>query len=258
MRWLTMIALRPGESPMKHYAAVQALFRLGPGGRAAEGELWALLASRPCFKGFYVARRVLDDDAVAYTNEIGVYGLLLGLESSYVTADLFVLETLRRVGAPSDRLTAALTHLAWHESQDVRLEVARQLGLLDDAAKSVAADVLVRLIYEPGSLLRTMLADENADNRNEAIGLFTRLGPAAVRTVPTLAELLAAKENRVRMSAAVALGRIGRPAADALPALRRALQFEQLREGDDYQAMADAIDRITGKAKEEPKPGGKP
>ena len=250
-------ALQPGQAPMKQYAAVQALFRLGPAGHAAEDDLWALLESRPCLQGLYVTRRALDDDAVAFTDEIGVYSLVLGLESSYATADLFVLETLRRVGAASDRLTGALAHLARHESQDVRLDVARQLGLLDDAAKPVAAEVLIHLLYEPGSLLRAMLGEENAELRDEAIGLFTRLGPAAVSTVPVLAELLAAKENRLRFSAAVTLGRIGPAAADALPALRLALRFEQLREGDDYQAMAEAIDRITGKAKDKPKPGAK-
>jgi hypothetical protein len=238
---------------MKQYAAVQAIYRLGPAGRAAEGELWALLESRPCFQGLYVARRALDDDLPAFTDEIGVYDLLLGLEDSYVIPELFVLETLRRVGAASDRLTGALARLAHHESQDVRLDVARQLGLLDDAsARRIAADVLVGLLREYGSVLIALLADENADTRDEAIALFTRLGPAAVRTVPALAELLAARDNRVRSSAAVALGRIGPPAAEALPALRRALAFEQLREGDDYRAMAEAIDRITGKAKTKP------
>ncbi len=246
-------ALLPGQAPMKQYAAVQAIYRLGPAGRAAERELWALLESRPCFQGLYIARRALDDDLPAFTDEIGVYDLLLGLEDSYVIPELFVLETLRRVGAANDRLTGALARLAHHESQDVRLDVARQLGLLDDAsARRIAADVLVGLLQEYGSVLLALLADENADTRDEAIALFTRLGPAAVRTVPALAELLAARDNRVRSSAAIALGRIGPPAAEALPALRRALAFEQLREGDDYRAMAEAIDRITGKAKKKP------
>jgi hypothetical protein len=246
------VALLPGQPPMKQYAAVQAIFRLGLDGRAAEDELWALLESRPCFRGLYVARRAIDDDLPAFTHEIGIYNLLLGLERSYVISDLLVLETLRLVGAPGDRLTGALAHLAHHESQEVRLDVARQLGLVDDAARAIAADVLIGLLGEPESVLRALLADENADTREEAIGLFTQLGPAAVKTVPVLTELLAAKENRVRFSAAVILGRIGPPAASALPALRRALAFERLREGDDYQAMAEAIDRITGKAKAKP------
>ena len=89
------------------------------------------------------------------------------------------------------------------------------------------------------------------------MALFLRLGPAAVGTVPALAELLSARENRVRLSAATILGRIGPPAADSLPALRRALRFERLREGDDFQIMADAIDRITGKAKEAKPKGAK-
>jgi hypothetical protein len=88
--------------------------------------------------------------------------------------------------------------------------------------------------------------------------------------VPVLTGLLSARENRVRLSAAVILGRIGPPAAASLPALGRALDFERLREGDDFQIMADAIDRIAGKAKDtkakdtkgmelkdKPKPAGK-
>jgi hypothetical protein len=250
-------ALGLGESPLKQYAAVQALYRLGAGGSAAEADLWALLGSRICFRGLYVARRVVEDDIPAYTDEIGMYDRLFGLQVSYVISDLFVLETLRRVGAPSDRLTAALSHLAWHESQDVRLDVARQLGLLEPAAaKRIAADVLVRLLYEPSSILQGLLSDENVDIREDAMALFTRLGPAAVRTVAALSGLLSSRDNRTRLSAAVTLGRIGPPAADALPALRRALRFEQLRDSDDYLLMEEAIDRITGKVKDKPKPSG--
>jgi hypothetical protein len=242
---------------MKQYAAVQAIFHLGADGRAAEGDLWTLLESRPCFRGLYVARRVLDDDAVAFTDEIAIYNFLLGRDSSYVIPELLVLETLRRVGAEHDRLTGALAHLAHHESQDVRLEAARQLGLLGGTAQQVAAGTLIGLLREPASALRAMLGEEDAELRDEAIGLFTRLGPAASPTVPVLADLLSAKENRVRFSAAVTLGRIGPAAAEALPALRRALQFEQLRGGEDYQAMGEAIDRITGKSKDQPKPAAK-
>jgi hypothetical protein len=245
------MALRSGQ-PMKQYAAVQALFRLGADGRAAEEDLWSLLYSKPCFRGLFIADRVLDDQAVAYTEEIGVYDLQLGLkrDQSYVTAELLVLKTLYLVGASHDRLTGALANLAWHESQDVRLDVVRQLGVLRNSeAKRMAAGVLIRLIYEPDSLLRRMLAEEEEDIRKEAVGLFTQLGPAAVETVPTLAELLSASENGVRLSAAAALGEIGPPASSALEALERALRFEELRDSEDSQIMKDAIDSIQGKPK---------
>jgi hypothetical protein len=236
---------------MKQYAAVQALHRLGRQARDAEAALWAVLSQRPSvWRGLYVARRVLDDDAVAYTDDIVLRDVLYGPKSSYATPELFILETLREVGAAHDRLTDELLRLAQHESQDVRLDVARQLGLLDGYAKTAAADVLIGLLLEPGSLLREMLGDESAEIRKEAMQLFTRLGSAARRTVPTLAGLLSARENRVRLSAAATLGEIGVGASQALPALERALRFERLREGDDYKVMEEAKKLIQGQGKE--------
>jgi HEAT repeat protein len=237
-------ALRSGDC-MKQYATVQAMYRLGPAARDAEEALWSVLDCPGRFRGLFIAKRVLDDDLPAWSDEVGVYDITFRLES-YVLRDALVLETLRRVGAPPARLTAALACLASHESQDVRLEVARQLGLLDAPAQRVAAKVLACLLAEPDSVLVALLSDADLQIRDDAIALFTRLGPAAVETVPALARLLSARDDRLRVSAALTLGRIGPGAAAAVPALRRALQFERLREGADYEAIAEALEKISG------------
>lgn len=238
-------ALGSGDG-MKQYAAVQAMYRLGPAASSIQEALWPLLARPGEFRGLAIAKRVVDDDLAAWTDDIGAYDILFRLDS-FVTRELFVLETLRRVGAEPGRLTAALAAMASHESQDVRLEVARQLGLLGAPAKGVAAKVLSGLLTEHSSALLVPLSDENTQIRDDAIGLFTQLGPAAVETVPSLARLLSARDDRLRLSAAVTLGRIGPGAVGAVSALRRALQFERLREGDDHEAMSDALQKITGK-----------
>jgi hypothetical protein len=229
---------------MKQYAAVQAMYRLGPAAREAQHALWSLLCT-PCrFRGLFVARRVLDDDALAYTDEIGVYDLLLRLEESFVIRELFILETLRRVGAASEGLTAALACLARHESQHVRLDVARQLGMLDAPGQALSADVLIGLLCEHESVLKELLSDEDTKIRDEAIALFTRLGPEAVKTVPALIRLLSDKENLLRASAARILGRIGPSAVEAVPALERSLRFERLRDSPDSEAMLEALEKI--------------
>jgi HEAT repeat protein len=250
-------ALRPGEAPMKQYAAVQALYRLRDKGRTAQDDLWALLASRPCFRGLYVGKRVLEDDMAAYTDEIGVYNLSFGLQreegvgaSVYVTPELFVLETLHRIGADDARLAQSLAFMAHHESQDVRLEVARQLGALTNAeAKVIAAHVLVRLLEEYDSVLRTQMAAEKEEDQRETDRLFTNLNEAGACLVPSLLKLLSNRENRVRLSAARLLGKLSPPEPRVLSALEKALIFEELREGDDARAIADAIREIQKKAK---------
>lgn len=240
-------ALMPSAHSMKQYAAVQALHRMGLAGGGAKPALWRLLDSRPRFQGLFIARQALDDDAVAYSDEVGVYELLFRLEESFMLEDLLILETLRRTGAPAERITAALSWLARHESQDVRLEVVRQLGVLDDPAKDLAAEVLIRLLSEQKSVLIALLSDEADEIRDEMIELFLRLGPAAKKTVPALAGLLSARDSPLRKSAAIALGRMGPMAQSAVPALKRALKFERLRENDDFKSMVEALHRITGK-----------
>ncbi len=246
MREMTA-ALSPSAHSMKQYAAVWALHRIGQAGGDAKPALWRLLDSRPRFQGLFIARQTLDDDAVAYNDEVGIYGLLFRLEKSFVIEDLLILETLRRLGASAERITAALRWLARHESQNVRLEVAHQLGVLDEPAKDLAAEVLIRLLSEQNSVLIALLSDEADEIRDETLELFLGLGPAAKKTVPAFTELLSDRDSQLRQSAAIALGRMGPLAQSAVPALKRALKFERLRENDDFESMVEALNRITRK-----------
>jgi HEAT repeat protein len=52
------------------------------------------------------------------------------------------------------------------------------------------------------------LRDEDPDVRERAVGVLSRIGPAAAAAVPALTEALKDKDARARMAAAEALKRI--------------------------------------------------
>lgn len=80
----------------------------------------------------------------------------------------------------------------------------------------LAADVdpLVRVLRDP---------DKTADAKGDACLQLMDLGPAAAPAVPALVGLLTAPEEMLRDYAVTTLERIGPPARNALPALRRTL-----------------------------------
>ena len=104
-----------------------------------------------------------------------------------------------------------------------------------------AADVdsLARVLRDP---------DKNADAKGEACLQLMDLGPAAAPAVPALVGLLRAPEDMLRDYAVTTLDRIGPPARNALPALRRTAAQDT---SPDIRGLARAaIAKISGSAAE--------
>ncbi len=80
------------------------------------------------------------------------------------------------------------------------------------------------------SALSGMLKDPSADSVYWAATLLGRLGPQGAAAVPQLTQLLDSQSAVAsRQRAAWALGKIGRPAASAMDALRRATENDNPR-----------------------------
>jgi HEAT repeat protein len=142
---------------MKQYAALQMLYYMKLGSDDAEEvrtALFDLLHRQPrvTFKGVYMEYDgTLQADNLAYTDEICVYDLDPNKHVYFIREDLFILATLKRLGANPAELIEPLTELAQHRDEYIRLEAAIQLGELEAEAKVVAVETLSALLNNPYS-----------------------------------------------------------------------------------------------------------
>ncbi len=77
------------------------------------------------------------------------------------------------------------------------------------------------------SLVVPYLASQDPRDSGQALGVLCKLGPAAVVAVPQLTAWLTDSDRRRALMAAGCLGRIGRGASNALPALRLCFETEK-------------------------------
>lgn len=107
------------------------------------------------------------------------------------------------------------------------------------SASAADVDSLARVLRDPG---------KDADAKGEACLQLMDLGPAAAPAVPALVTLLKAPEDILRDYAVTTLERIGPPARNALPALRRTAAQDT---SADIRGLARAaIAKINGAAAE--------
>jgi HEAT repeat protein len=233
--------------PMRQYAAVRALHVLGKeAGQPAKTALLAALRqwNRPKFVGIYMRyRRTIERNEVAFTDDVWTPIPNSPELTYYADDELLISDTLLEMGATFEELGGTLTILSRHENDSVRLQASRQLVQLGPEGARIADPALAGLLrYRRSSLVR-QLADENAPTREGAINLLAGLDGDAQAVIMPLAALLDSSEDRLRQSAAITLGRLGTVARDALPALRRAIQMEQLIANRDAVVTPESLER---------------
>jgi HEAT repeat protein len=144
----------------------------------------------------------------------------------------------------NDREVRRLACAALGEMEQTDPQILK--GVLQDPEVSVrVAGAYALLKIEPGnSAAADVLRQAMRDGDGGVIVKVTQQGPAAAWAVPTLIELLQDRRAGIRRLAAEGLGRIGDPAASALPALRTARNDEDDRVRD---AATEATNLITQK-----------
>jgi HEAT repeat protein len=218
--------------PMRQFGAVRALLLIGSeaGPEAKEALLAALaLPSRPPFVGLYLRyNRTIENNRVAFTSDIAAGPAHAPQLHFYADDRLLILDALLAAGATFDEVGPALVELSRHEHEAVRLQAAGQLTRLGPPGLNPADAALAGLLVDRRSPLVRQLADEDQPTREQAVALVGSLGSDARRVVLPLAALLDSNEDRLRQSAAIALGKFGAAARDAAPALQRAIEAESL------------------------------
>lgn len=147
---------------------------------------------------------------------------------------------LGKIGVPAAAAVPALTHMLGDPDLDLGLAAAAALEQLGPAGRSALPDLMTAVRGSSAAELR--LACLRA---LEAIGR-----PEAEAAIPVLTTALSDPDARVRLTAAVALGRFGPTARSALEALQRARQD---KDADVQQAAATALLQIV-----QPLPGTMP
>lgn len=121
------------------------------------------------------------------------------------------IEAIGKIGPAAAPAVTNLAALLDHDDSRVREHAAEAIGRIGVEADTVIPK-LVTLLYG-GSL----------SARRKAVRSMRQFGPAAV---PALIAAIEHEDPDVRWYAIDALGKMGRPAAEALPAIRRALKDE--------------------------------
>lgn len=229
-------ALEDGEAVVQRVAA-KSLGRIGPAAQAAYAAL-LLLSAHPNKDA--QTRRV----AARALRELGpptvaaVPALVLTLANYAVQEDGTVTRTILRIGRPA--LPALIGVLA-NKNREVRRMAAWLLERIEPAWRQspTAQAAVPRLI--------AALADDEYDVRSGAGEALDTLdptwsaGPAAQAALPGFIAALRDATERVRWRAAHALGRFGREAQAAVPALLRLLEQEK---GPDREAIKSILRRI--------------
>jgi HEAT repeat protein len=133
------------------------------------------------------------------------------------------------------------------DSQAAAVSLVRACGDPDEQVREWAAAALEGL-GQPSvgdiSAMSPLLNDPSAVVAYWAATLLGRLGPMGAAAVPQLAELLDSPRGMsARQRAAWALGRIGRPASSAIPALRRAAEDDNPRLA---RLAQQALEKVSG------------
>ncbi len=139
---------------------------------------------------------------------------------------------LTAIDADKERLASQLTVLLEDSEWSVRRLSGEQLGKLGPVAKGAVPKLF--------SLLRN---DEDTDFANNAL---REIDAAPVEAIPMLIENIDSRERRVAFYAVSLLGKIGPPAAEALPKLEEMLNSERDRSDFRKRFLREAIAAIKG------------
>jgi HEAT repeat protein len=227
-----LVAAVRGAQPMRQFAAVRGLLLVDPAnGDEVKPALLAALRQpdRPKFVGIYLRNdRTIENNRVAFTADVWSAPANSTQYEFYADDQFLILAALLRFGASFDEVGPELVALSRHEREPVRLQAAEQLTQLGAPGLKAADAALAPLLADRSSPLVRQLADEDRPTREYAISIFSRLGAHAHDVVMPLAALLDSSEDRLRQSAALALGNCGPSAQPAAAALRRAIEAERL------------------------------
>lgn len=147
-----------------------------------------------------------------------VQSLLLALAASEVTQRREAAESLARIGPEAVDVAVAIVKACGDDDEQVRNWVVAALEELPAPNASTAKS------------LENLINDENLDVAFWATTLLGRMEHDAASTVKTLASAVVSyPELVVRQRAAWALGKIGKPAAEAIPQLETALRSDDAR-----------------------------
>ncbi len=265
--------------PMKQYAAFKLLNGMGAEAKDAVPPLLTMLEQRKtAFRGI-----TLDEQYLVQKN-----GVLEPIESEFstdveslfiapnddtlVTAweNLWIIDTLRCIGALPEQLIPRLTALASNSNVEIRFAACKQLFQCGDGGRSAVVAALRKLLadinkneiqlpleleFSPGlvppsyaraAALRALpYKDLLADT--EIMNLCRDLGPAAKELIPDVVTLLSHKDSTVRRKATDLLASFGADSVTAVPAL------SQLLFDGDFAvrgSAADALGAIGPAAKE--------
>jgi HEAT repeat protein len=217
-------ALRQDKDESVRKWAASALLKFGPDAKPALADLRAALMDKSegvAMWAIVVLSRLGPDGSAALAAALGEKGCRQRDSVAYFLGDL---------GPHSKDLVPALRKALDDEDAGVRWAAADALLRIDpDTGARLAVPVLARLA-----------ADKDYESRKYVLESLIEIGPPARAAVPTLIEILKAKQ-KYRGLAARALGRIGPDARAAVPALVEALDSD--KDGVGY-AAAEALGRI--------------
>jgi hypothetical protein len=145
---------------------------------------------------------------------------------------------IKSIGPQSTHEVPALIEALQYKDHHFHERAAYALGRLlpkapDDAKRAIP--VLIEMLSSPRY--------DDFDDRQAAMLVLRQFGPTAKDAVPSLIELLNAKDDIIRFQAIRTLGRIGPVAKDALPRLNALLQDPNLGGIDDPFPDATYIGR---------------
>ncbi len=130
-----------------------------------------------------------------------------------ILSGCFFPENDQRENPPVNRLNNAVSTRLTLPSEDIFIEAEPELP---DSIEGLIE------VLEEGSILARIMASRRV----------SAMGEEAIRAVPALSANLSHEDFEVREATAEALGRIGKPAKDALPFLIEALDDNNLKVGD--------------------------
>lgn len=183
------------------------------------------------------------------------------------------LEAIAGFGEKAARLTTSVSQLASHEKAEVRVAALNALAVIEKDRKTLAGrftEALEDKEWEVRRIAGIALGKLGPDAKNAVPKLFRLLGSdedrdfasgalkeintAPVEAIPLLMEKLEADDRRTSFYAVSLLGKIGPPAAEALPKLEAMLA----RPGGDAgrsdfrkRFLVEAIAAIKGESKSE-------
>jgi HEAT repeat protein len=212
--------------------AVPALIALFESGKAAEGALSTAIAIAPLRQG-NMALMCLGAIGPDASPAVPVLRKMLAKASEDETCQ--ILECIARIGPAAKECRDAARNSLKSENLRLRCTAACALLVIDPDDEGAA------------SALKASLNGEHIDKRSEPFEIHAEIGPRSRVLLPTLLALLEDNDENTRLYAALAVGRLGPEAAEAIPVLERLLTANT-GHGDSLNAAAAAALKSIGKA----------